>query len=68
VVGSKAVAFPHRIGNADRCSFFGDGKMEHAARCLLSNEQFPYPFLERSNPSHPAIDIEARLFGGRHGR
>src|SRR5260370_38599837 len=58
VVGSKAVVFPNRIVNADRGSFFGYGKMEHAARCLLSNEQFPYPFLERSNPSHPAINIE----------
>src|SRR4029077_5866211 len=63
MVGSKAVAVPHRIGNADRCSFLGDGEMEHAARGLLSNEQFPNSFFKRSDPSHPPVNIETLFFG-----
>jgi hypothetical protein len=41
--------------------------MKHAARGLLAHKHFPDPFLEGSDLSHPAVDIERGFAVWCHG-
>src|ERR1700733_8910290 len=66
MVGSKGVSFLHRVSDAYRRGFFRDRKMQHTARGLLAYEHFSDPFLEGSDPSHPAVNIQTGFAGCCH--
>src|ERR1700677_1427596 len=67
MMGCKAVSCLHGISDAYRRAFFRDRKMKHAARGLLAHKHFPDPFLEGSDLSHPAVDIERGFAVWCHG-
>jgi hypothetical protein len=66
MMSGKTVSIYHRIGNTDCRCFFTDGKMQHTARGLLTDKQFSNSFFKRSDPPHPAVNIETLLFCGYH--
>jgi hypothetical protein len=41
--------------------------MQHTARGLLAYEELSDSFLEGSNPSHPAVNIQTGFAGWCHG-